>query len=175
MSDKILVTYATRAGSTAAVAAVIGETLTEEGLEVDVRRMEDVIDVAGYSAVVAGSAIRGGKWLPEAMQFMRRHQHDLAERPFAPFMVCITLSTNNTSIHQRVKHWLKPVRAIVKPVSERYFSGALVFDKLPPSFGKLRMQIAAALGIWKGGDHRDWNTIKAWAHNLAPKLHGTPV
>lgn len=175
MPDKILVAYATRAGSTADVAALIGEILTEEGLQVDVRRMEDVRDLSPYSAVVAGSAIRGGKWLPEAMQFMRRNQKELAQKPFAPFMVCITLSMKNTRIHDQVKDWLKPVRSMVKPVSEGYFAGALNFSKLPLTFGTFGMRIAAALGIFKTGDHRDWNSIRAWAHNLAPKLHVTAV
>ena len=71
MPNKILVTYASRLGSTAGVAEAIGKTLAENGAEVEVRRMEDVTDLTPYSAVVAGSAIRGKQWLPEAMQFMQ--------------------------------------------------------------------------------------------------------
>lgn len=42
MSDKILVTYASRAGSTAGVAVAIGKTLLDGGLQVDVRPMDEV-------------------------------------------------------------------------------------------------------------------------------------
>jgi menaquinone-dependent protoporphyrinogen oxidase len=71
MSNQILVAYASRAGSTAGVAEAIGQTLAESGAQVEVRPMQDVEDLAPYRAVVAGSAIQGGKWLPEAMQFMQ--------------------------------------------------------------------------------------------------------
>ena len=50
MNKKILVTYASRAGSTAGVAEAIGKTLTGKGLQVDVLPMEAVKDLASYKA-----------------------------------------------------------------------------------------------------------------------------
>ena len=64
MSSRILVTYASRAGSTASIAEAIGKTLIEGGAQVDVIPMNEVKDLSAYRAVVAGSAIRGSKWLP---------------------------------------------------------------------------------------------------------------
>ena len=87
MSNKILVTYASRTGSTAEVAQAIGKTLAENGAQVDVRPMQEVQDLTPYSAVVAGSAIRGSKWLPEADQFIQTHRAELAQRHFAEFAV----------------------------------------------------------------------------------------
>src|SRR5690349_16479148 len=92
MSNKILITYASRAGSTAGVAEAIGKTFAEQGIEVDVCPMQEVQDLSPYRAVVVGSAIRGCKWLPEAMQFVQSHQTELAQKPFAVFQVCITLA-----------------------------------------------------------------------------------
>ena len=70
MSNKILVTYASRAGSTAGVAEAIGKTLIEGGAQVDVLPIQEVKDLTPYQSVVAGSAIQNKQWLPEAMQFM---------------------------------------------------------------------------------------------------------
>ena len=70
MSNKILVTYATRTGSTIGVVEAIGQTLAESGVEVEVRPMQEVTDLSPYQAVVAGSAIQGKQWLPEAMRFL---------------------------------------------------------------------------------------------------------
>lgn len=170
MSNKILVAYATRAGSTIGIAEAIGKTLAENGAQVDILPMQEVNDVSPYQAVVAGSAIRGGKWLPEAMQFVETHQKALAQKPFAAFLVCITMSMKNEKKRQGVAEWLKPVRGLVKPVSEGYFAGVLDFSKLPLTLHILLMRVAAALGVWSEGDHRDWNAINAWANDLAVKF-----
>ncbi len=121
MADRILVAYASRAGSTAGVAEAIGKTLAESGAQVEVCSVTEVKDFAPYRAVVAGSAIQGGQWLPEAMQFMQTHRAELARKPFAMFLVCMTLSMRNADQYrEHVATWLNPVRALVKPVLERH-------------------------------------------------------
>jgi menaquinone-dependent protoporphyrinogen oxidase len=171
MENRILVTYASQAGATAGVAEAIGKSLEEGGAQVDVLPMQQVTDLAPYRAVVAGSAIHGQKWLPEAMQFMRAHQAELARKPFASFMVCITLSMANAGQYlEGLKGWMTPVRSLIRPVSEGYFAGSLDFSRLPFSMNVLGMRLVVLLGIWKQGDHRDWHAIRAWAENLRPLL-----
>ncbi len=60
MGRRILVAYATRAGSTAEVAEVVAGVLRESGaeIEVDVRPVREVRVLAGYDAVVLGTAMR---------------------------------------------------------------------------------------------------------------------
>ena len=161
MNNRILVTYASRAGSTAGVAEAIGKSLVEGGAQVEVLPMKNVTDLTPYRAVVAGSAIRGQQWLPEAMQFMHDHQTELSHKPFASFMVCITLSMANAGQYlEGLKGWMSPVRDLVRPVSEGYFAGALDFSRLPFSFNVLAMRFVVLIGVWKQGDHRDWNAIR---------------
>jgi menaquinone-dependent protoporphyrinogen oxidase len=170
MDDKILVAYASKAGSTEGVAEAIGKTLAESGAQVEVRPMKDVKDLAPYCAVVAGSAIQGGQWLPEAMQFMRTYQAALAQKPFAAFLVCMTLAMPNDKYREHVATWLEPVRALVKPVSEGLFAGALDVGTIPSFGDRLKFRLSVALGAWSEGDHRDWNAIRTWASKLAVKL-----
>jgi menaquinone-dependent protoporphyrinogen oxidase len=170
MSNKILVTYASRSGSTAGVAKAIGQTLAESGIAVEVRPMQDVKDLTPYRAVVAGSAIQGGQWLPEAMQFMRTHQAALTRKPFAAFLVCMTLAMPKGDYRKHVATWLEPVRALVKPVSEGLFAGALDISKIPSFGGRLKFRLSVIFGVWSEGDHRDWNAIHAWAASLSPIL-----
>lgn len=66
MNRRILVGYATRNGSTTGVAEKIGETLGERGYSVDVVPLKERSSPEGYDAVVLGSAVNGGQWLPEA-------------------------------------------------------------------------------------------------------------
>ena len=167
MSDKILVAYASLTGSTAEVAEAIGQTLFESGMQVEVRPMKEVKDLAPYRAVVAGSAIHGGKWLPEAMQFMHTYQTELARRPLAAFLVCITLGMPGASKYRDgVSAWLKPVRALVRPVSEGLFAGNMQLSKLPLTFDAVMVRVAVALKVLPNGDHRDWVAVRAWAAAL---------
>ena len=190
MTDKILVTYASRAGSTAEIAEAIGKTLTPsvltdsspifrtlengggwEGAYVDVIPMTDVKDLSPYRAVVAGSAIRGSKWLPEAVTFIQSHRVELAKKPFAMFTVCITMAMKNAQNYRAgVLGWVAPVRALVTPLKEGLFAGRLDFTKLPVNWDTLMLRLSVALGIFPRGDHRDWNAVRAWAEELKSVL-----
>ena len=167
MDNKILVTYASRFGSTAGVAEAIGKTLAESGAQVDVFPMREVKDLSAYQAVVAGSAINAGAWLPEAMQFMQTHRAELNQKPFASFLVCMTLAMRNADQYRgHVADWLTPVRALVRPVSEGLFAGGLDIAKIPSFSDRLKFRLSVLFGVWKEGDHRDWNAIRAWTENL---------
>jgi menaquinone-dependent protoporphyrinogen oxidase len=170
MSNKILVTYASRAGSTVGVAEEIGKTLAESGAQVEVRPMQEVRDLESYSAVVAGSAIQEGIWLPEAMQFIQTHRTALNMKPFAAFLVCMTMAMKNSKAHEGVPDWMEPVRALVKPVSEGYFAGSLNISKVPSFRKRLMFRLSVASGIWSEGDHRDWDAVRDWATSIADLL-----
>jgi menaquinone-dependent protoporphyrinogen oxidase len=170
MPDRILVAYASRNGATAGVAEAIGKTLAEGGAQVDVRLMKDVDDLGPYRAVVAGSAIQGGEWLPEAMDFVRTHRGALNQRPFAAFLVCMTMAMSNPKYREGAVAWMAPVRALARPVSEGLFAGALDIGKIPSFGDRLKFRVSVALGFWAEGDHRDWNAIRTWAASLKPLL-----
>jgi menaquinone-dependent protoporphyrinogen oxidase len=170
-SNKILVTYASRAGSTAGVAEAIGRTLSESGAQVEVRPMQDVHDLTPYRAVVAGSAIQNKQWLPEATQFLRTHQAALAQKPFAAFLVCMTLAMKDAEKYRPfVKDFLQPVRHLAPTVSEGLFAGLLDIRKVPSAGDRFKFRLSVLFGVWSEGDHRDWQAIRSWAEELRPLL-----
>lgn len=168
-TNKVLVTYASRAGSTAGIAEAIGAALAEQGLVVDIRPMGEVSDLSPYRAIVAGSAIRRDKWLTEAMQFMGQHQAELKQKPFAAFLVCLALAKPNERSRKSASVWLQPVREIVHPMSEGLFAGVLDLGKLPLLYRILFRPFMLLTGISEG-DYRDWEAIRNWAEQLPPKL-----
>lgn len=163
---KILVTYATKAGSTIQVAQEIARTIqSNNGHQVDVRPVESVRGLDGYDAAVVGSAIRAGKWLPEAQGFVEQHQAALNQMPVALFLVCLTLREDTQENRQTVAAYLDPVRELVKPVDVGLFAGVMDFTKLS-FFPKLIVKAMKA----PQGDFRDWDAIRGWADAVAPQL-----
>ena len=170
MNEKILITYASRTGSTAEIAEAIGSILRQDKLNVEVLPLADVKDLSGYSAIIIGCPIRKSQWLPEASHFIQTHRAILTRKRVAIFTVCITLAMSKTDQYQgAVREWTAPVRAEVRPVSEGLFAGWLDFSKLSWSWDTLLLRLTVALGIFPKGDHRDWNAIHTWAASL-PQL-----
>jgi menaquinone-dependent protoporphyrinogen IX oxidase len=133
--------------------------------------MKKVSDISAYQAVVAGSAINSGAWLPGALQFVQAHPAELRTKPFAAFLVCMTLAMKNGEQYRsNVAIWLEPVRTLVHPVSEGLFAGALDVGKIPSWSDRLKFCLSVLFGVWKEGDHRDWEAIRLWAESLYPLL-----
>ena len=170
MNPKILVTYASQGGATAGVAEAIGQTLVECGAQVDVRPTAEVNNLQSYAAVIVGSAIHGGKWMPEAEAFISQYQADLRQMPTAIFQVCMMLATENESYRRLVPEWLAPIRARIGPVGEASFAGALFPDRYRKLSEKLGLRVFLAVIRRKAGDYRDWGKIRAWAEQIYPAL-----
>ena len=83
----VLMGYASRHGSTRAIADRIAASLDEYGNLVEVHAIADAPDPGGYDAVVLGSGIYGGAWSQDAVRFVRRHVDALARRPVSMFSV----------------------------------------------------------------------------------------
>jgi menaquinone-dependent protoporphyrinogen oxidase len=170
-SKRILVAYASAAGSTGAIAETVGRALAGAAVAVDVRRVQSVSALDGYAAVVLGSAVHGGRWLPEAVEFLRANRSNLGRVPVAFFLAGLMVNRQSPSDRQLVDQFLAAERALVKPVAEGRFLGAF-FARDYPAFVGLGMRLFSAycgLGFG-GGDFRDPDAIRAWAEGIRPLL-----
>lgn len=189
---KILVTYATMAGSTAEVAAAIAEEIAARGLEVDVRPLDQVGALDGYSAVVAGGPMIMG-WHRQALRFLKSERRTWQRIPLALFITAISLTGTAESgdvplyldeqlpkaparpdrlslreRYARAANYTRPLlRAVrpARPVSIAIFGGWLEYGRLPWWAVLFVMLIIKA----PAGDRRNWPAIRGWAATL-PEL-----
>ncbi|ERB51768.1 hypothetical protein N806_11290 [Rhodococcus sp. P27] len=77
---KMLVTAASRHGSTDEIAGALADALRRSGADVDLLEPEDVHEITDYDTVVIGSAIYTGRWLPPAKEFIARFREALLLR-----------------------------------------------------------------------------------------------
>ena len=73
----VLVAAASERGATAKIAAWIGAGLTANGVDVDVRKLDEVENVERYDTFVLGSAVYLGQWLKTARSFVDAHVGEL--------------------------------------------------------------------------------------------------
>jgi menaquinone-dependent protoporphyrinogen oxidase len=167
MNNRILIAYATATGSTIDVAAAIGETLGKNGFAVDVSPIKDNPSLNDYDAILIGSAVQHGSWLPEALDFVKDNQQGLAQMPVALFCVHITnLGSDDTSRKNRLA-FLDNVCPYVQPVDEAFFAGRFNRDGAKLMLPGWLVRFVPTL------DFRRWGKIRAWADDLAPKLSQT--
>jgi menaquinone-dependent protoporphyrinogen oxidase len=168
MPKNILITYASYTGSAETIAGLISSDLESRGFKTELIPISEVKDISSFDAVIAGSAIHSGRWLPEAFDFLESFREQLSEKPFAAYLVCMTMAMkNNEKYLQFVSDFMIPVREIVKPVSEGLFAGKLEIKKLPSLSDKIKFRISVAAGVWKEGDHINRDEIARWSESLS--------
>jgi menaquinone-dependent protoporphyrinogen oxidase len=159
----VLVTYASKHGSTEEIAERITATLRRLSIETDLQPVEAVRDIEPYTAVVLGSAIYYGSWLKEAREFVHRYEAALAARPVWLFSSG-PLGVEVKDAEPQPKE-LAEFQESVKPRDPRVFFGALDYRQL--SF----MERMVVKGVRAPeGDFRDWGAIEEWAESIAHTL-----
>ena len=161
----VLVAAATRHGATAEIAGAIGRVLRERGVSCEVADVADVDSLAGYDAVVLGSAVYLGKWLEPARSFVDRHADELAARKTWLFSSGPVGDPPKPSPESAVE--LDAVVAKTSPVASRVFGGKVDRSTL----GLAERTVLRAVRASEG-DYRDWRDVRAFAADIADAVSG---
>lgn len=154
---RVLVTYATRAGSTVEVAAAIGEALSVGGHAVDVLPVRERPDVTGYDVIVMGSPVRMGRWLPEATEYVQANQGALRQRPVALYTVHMQNRGDDEASRAARLAYLADIRPLLHAPEEVYFLGKMDLARLS-ALDRLVARMVGAVDE----DLRDWDRIRSW-------------
>ena len=161
MTERVLVAYATKLGSTAEIAAVIAEVLVAAGLEAEALPARQVRDLGPYGAVVLGSALYAAHWQRDANRFLVHHREALRERRvwlFSSGPLDYRLAVKNLPITTHAAE----IVGDVPYLGHRTFGG-----RLDPDAPGVDAQILATHQV---GDFRSWPVIRAWASEIAATL-----
>ena len=195
--NKILVAYATMAGSTEEIAQAVGEEIADSGAQVDVLPISEIGNLKGYDGVVVGGPMTMG-WHRQALRFLKKHRRTFQEIPLAVFVTAMSLTqTSDMSTvegvpvyldeglpklpvdrerlnfkerYARLRNYLRPiVKATrpVKPVSIGVFGGRLEYGRLKWWAVLFAMLVIQA----PAGDRRNWEAIRSWAAGLPKALN----
>ncbi|AXE24253.1 flavodoxin [Streptomyces globosus] len=161
-AKRVLVAYGTRHGATAGIAAEIGRTLREDGLDAVVLPADDVDDVRGFDAVVLGGALYAGRWSAKARHCAERNEHYLRHRP-------VFLFSSGPVDSSAEQHEIRPVPAVAKQMErlgarEHVTFGGSITASTPGLMAK------ALVRHGKGGDFRNPERIQTWAHHISAEL-----
>ncbi len=167
MNKRILVTYASKYGSTKEIAEKIAGVLRQAGLQVDALPIAIVGDLSPYQAVILGSAVYIGKWMKSACEFLKGNEEGLAERPVWLFSSGPTGEGNPVAL---LEGWRLPSdqSSIIDRVQPR---GIAVFHGNIDTARVNLIEKTAVKALKKPfGDFRDWDVIASWARSIAETL-----
>ena len=177
---KVLVAYASKAGSTKGIAEFIAERLRERGVPADVYDVSAVQRPEDYDAFVVGSAVYMFHWIKEAKQFVLKNRATLAGRPVWLFSSGpVGLQKTNSKGQDLMDVSVSGPKEIdelseaAKPRDHRVFFGALDGDKLGGATGltyRFMRRSKAVRESMPDGDYRDWKEIGTWATGIADTL-----
>ena len=164
---RILVTYGTKYGSTAEIAARISERLAAAGFDTDVLHANLGIDIAKYDGLVVGSPMYAARWLPEPALLLIANHERIADIPIALFSVGMIDVKHPGKLREEHDAWVEKAfnqeSQQINAVSTATFTGAYSRSNLP---FYLRT-IDAVLRVTPNGDYRQWDEIASWGDKVA--------
>ena len=163
---RVLVSYATAAGSTAGIAERIADVLRSAGCVVECQPAGDDLDCDSVDALVLGSAVHNMAWLSPAVDLLNRVNGSGTGAVWC-------FSVGGLDPRGRVGRAMaaREARTLEQQfpaghVREHRLFGGVVKRADVPLWGRVFYRMVGS----RSGDHRDWTAIEAWAAGIARQL-----
>lgn len=176
---KVLVAYATWAGSTRSIADQIAQTLSNKKMDVEVTPAKDINSISDYQTIILGTSIHMGKTGGAFNKFLKKFHKILKNKNTAIFVVCANMLNDCSETREETTGWLNKTLGKfpnVKPISIGLFSGALhvegeEYKKLNPMARRLITSMEESMVKEHGKtDFRDWEKVKTWTEEISKNI-----
>ncbi len=177
---KTAVLYETWKGHTERIAGKIGDTLRENGHEVDVLRIRNLrggsIERLSYDAYAVGAPVRIGRIHGKVRSFLQKNRDFPAEKKTALFVVCLAENPRNPQGREEIKKYLQSMRDELGRSAdlETAFGGNLAFTKYNPLMKLMMKKIVetneGSVDTSKDHDYTNWADVHSFAEEFAHRL-----
>ena len=173
---RVLVVVASRHGATREIAAVLARRLRRSlpcpsgGVPVALLPVHSRPDPAGHDAVVLGSPVYDGRWLPEAVAFTELRARALRTRPLWLFTSGLPGSAEGDDPAPEVCDDALRAAADLGARGHCSFSG-----RLEPRLLSREERLHPSVRARRNGDRRDWGRVLGWADQVAADVLGAEL
>lgn len=158
---RVLITWGSKRGGTEGIARMLGDALSQEGLDVDVVPSREAMRTTGFDAAIVGGALYANRWHRAARRFVTRREKVLRSVPVWFFSSGPLDDTAARSV-------IPPTRQVENLMERVGAQGHVTFGgRLLPG---ARGFPASAMAKTHAGDWRAPDAIRAWAAALARAL-----
>ncbi|WP_068148272.1 flavodoxin domain-containing protein [Rhodococcoides corynebacterioides] len=168
-SRRIVVATASRHGATAEIGERIARVLVDETIRLGGSIDVEVVDAGqpeaadDADAVIPGSAVYYGRWLPDARRFADHLVEDGSHRPVWLLSSGPVDRTGKDAATSRSSRWNQAAWAR----EHRTFGGKLDHSSL----GRVERMVAGLIKA-PDADARPFDEIEHWARSIARQIHG---
>jgi menaquinone-dependent protoporphyrinogen oxidase len=176
MTDRMLICYGSRYGTTTEVVQEMAKTAQELGVKTEtifLKKEQPPSDIQEYDLILIGSGIQAGQWTKETLNFIKSNLDNLSKQRVALFVVCGNAGSPEKCGEAQLLYLdnMPEKYPGLNPVSTALIGGVFDFKKYNFVVRTLVKQIVRAqlpLGeeLPDKLDFRDWDKIRDWIRQL---------
>jgi menaquinone-dependent protoporphyrinogen oxidase len=175
MTERVLIGYGSRYGSTAEIAEAMAKTVQEVSAQVDLINLKKETlpsPLQNYDLVVIGSGIQAGRWTKEPLEFIKNNMNALSQTKVAIFVVCGYAASPDKCDFAQSEFLDKIAEAYpgLSPISTGLFPGVFDFSKynfaVRAFVKRMVKQENPGQVVPEKIDFRDWQMVNDWITKL---------
>ncbi len=172
MAKSVLIVYSSGYGTTKEIAHVIGNTIQDSDLNVQIASIDQVDSLGFYDTVIIGTSVRADRILANTRDFIHTKNKELSEKKVALFVVCLTANSaegERIVLNEYLPQFLEkyPQIHFFKIAA---FGGSVNLDQFNPVMKSIVKNVMDKKGFSEGNSIKDWSVIEKWAKELKMSL-----